>query len=216
MRPPPAPAGKALAPEFAFIAIIRMVNHFARFGFSPRPWIDSELLKQRFLDISASVHPDKVTDKTAAEQEFKQINEGYNVLRGSRSRLLHLLDLRGHPRQEHVQNVPAEVMEFFPAVAAATQSADTLIKQKSSAASPMLKVQLMDAGLEQIDQIQALQSNIRAVIARIEDRLSTISVNWPENPEPPLLKELGTAASALGFLDRWSSQLQERIGALTF
>jgi DnaJ-domain-containing protein 1 len=193
-----------------------MVNHFARFGFPPRPWIDSELLKQRFLDISASVHPDKVTDKTAAEQEFKQINEGYNVLRSSRSRLLHLLDLRGHPRQEHVQTVPAEVMEFFPAVAAATQSADTLIKQKSSAVSPMLKVQLMDAGLEQIEQIQALQSRIRAVIATIEDRLSTISVSWPEYPEPPLLKELGTAASALGFLDRWSSQLQERIGALTF
>ena len=80
----------------------------------------------------------------------------------------------------------------------------------------MLKVQLMDAGLEQIEQIQALQSRIRAVIATIEDRLSTISVNWPEYPEPPLLKELGTAASALGFLDRWSSQLQERIGALTF
>lgn len=193
-----------------------MVNHFARFGFAPRPWIDPELLKERFLDLSATTHPDKASDKSSAETQFKEINEAYNVLRNSRSRLLYLLELHGLPKQEHVQNVPPEVMQFFSSVAAITQQADQLIKHKTAATSPMLKVQFMDQGLDQIDRMQELQRNLASAISAIETRLKAASESWSESPAPAILQELATSAAALGFLERWSAQLHERIAALTF
>ena len=216
-----------------------MTSHFARFGFTPSPWIDPELLKQRFLELSAAHHPDKATEKARAEQDFQAINQSYNILRNTRARLLHVLELHGRAKQEHVQNVPAEVMPFFMEVASVTQRADALIKQKSTATSPMLKVQLMKQALNETESIQSLQAKLKASIDRIEAQLK----RWAEAPteagwreaqprsgsflnrtdlaELPAL-DLGTldqfaqSAAALGFLERWSAQLNERIGALTF
>lgn len=193
-----------------------MSNHFARFGLTPSPWVGIDLLKQRFLELSAAHHPDKATDKNRAEQEFQAINQSYNILRNSRARLLHLLELHGRPKQEHVQNVPAEVMPFFMEVAHVTQRADALIKQKSAATSPMLKVQLMDQALNQTENIQSLQAKLRTSINQIEAQLKLTADNFPAVPTPPTLNQLAQAAAALGFLERWSTQLQERIGALTF
>jgi curved DNA-binding protein CbpA len=193
-----------------------MSNHFARFGLTPSPWIDPELLKQRFLELSAAHHPDKATDKVAAEQEFQAVNQAYNILRNSRARLLHLLELHGRAKQEHVQNVPAEVMPFFMEVAAVTQRADALIKQKSAATSPMLKVQLMDQALNKTETIQNLQAKLRASINQIEGQLKLAANNFPATASASALDQLSHFAAALGFLERWSTQLQERIGALTF
>ena len=195
-----------------------MVNHFARFGFAPSPWMDAEELKERFLELSATAHPDKAAaaDKVGAEQEFRELNEAFNVLRHSRARLLHLLEVCGVAKQEHVQNVPAAALEFFAEVAAITKQADALIKEKAAAGSPMLKVQLMEKGLEQIEAMQELQEKLRGKIAGIEETLKQASQEWPRSPEPAAIKMLGEAAAALGFFEKWNAQLQERIGTLTF
>jgi hypothetical protein len=194
------------------------VNHFARLGFEPRPWLDPELLKQRFVELSAQTHPDKAapSDKAGSEKTFQQLNESYQVLRTTRSRLLHLLELSGLPKQEHVQNVPPDALEFFAEVAGITKDADTLIKEKSAAASPMLKVQIMERALDHASVIQFLQEKLRERIDIIEDRLKTLSTTWSEPPGASTLTELKESAAALGFLDRWTSQLQDRIASLTF
>jgi curved DNA-binding protein CbpA len=193
-----------------------MVNHFARFALRPVPWIDAEVLKARFLELSAKAHPDKAADKVQAEAEFKELNEAYTVLRNPRTRLLHLLELHGVGKQEHVQAVPAEVMKFFAEIAAVTQQAEAIIKQKAVANSPMLKVQMMEQGLEVIDRMQGVQGRLRSTITEIEQRLEAAAETWPDQPDSSSLQALSTAAAALGFLERWSAQLQERIGALTF
>ena len=195
-----------------------MPNHFARFGLEPRPWVDPESLKQRFLELSGETHPDKAApeEKANFEKNFQQLNEAYQILRVTRSRLLHLLELSGLPKQEHVQNVPADALEFFAQVAAVTRDADNLIKEKSATTSPMLMVQLMERALNQVTIIQSLQEGLRARTTEIEDRLKTLSASWSQPPTDVALKLLKEAAAALGFLDRWTAQLQERIGSLTF
>ena len=195
-----------------------MPNHFARFGLEPRPWLDPESLKQRFLELSAETHPDKAApnDKPAFEKSFQQLNESYQILRSTRSRLLHLLELSGLPKQEHVQNVPPDALEFFAQVAGVTKDADHLIKEKSAASSPMLKVQLMERALEHASAIQSLQEQLRARTSAIEDRLKTLSATWTQPPAASTLNSLKEPAAALGFLDRWTAQLQERIASLTF
>jgi DnaJ-domain-containing protein 1 len=195
-----------------------MLNHFAPFGFEPRPWIDAELLKQRFLELSAERHPDKAVpaEKAEFEKEFQQLNESYQIIRSTRVRLLHLLELSGLPKQEHVQNVPPDALEFFAQVAAVTKDADNLIKEKAAASSPMLKVQLMERALDQATAIQSLQEELRGRIGAIEDRLRMLSADWTEPASVAALNTIKESAAALGFLERWTAQLQERVGALTF
>lgn len=192
------------------------MNHFERFTLEPRPWIDPAILKDKFLQLSAEAHPDKApqTDKAEAEQRFQQTNEAYNILRDTRSRLLHLMELSGRPRQEHVQEVPPVALEFFSTVAATTKRADALVKEKESICSPMLRVQLMDKVLAEIDVMQDLQARLREKIAAIEEALARI--DWPAHPPANSLLSIAETAAALGFLDRWNAQLQERIGTLTF
>jgi len=194
------------------------MNHFTRFGLEPRPWIDLEGLKEKFLKLSAETHPDKVaaTEKSSSERHFQELNESYNVLRNTRARLLHLMELSGLPKQEHVQDVPAAAMELFPLIASATKRADALIREKAAAGSPMLKVQLMGRGLQEIETLQELQRRISESIQGIEDSLKALDAGWSPPPSAPALKRVQEAAAALGFLERWNGQLQERIGALTF
>lgn len=195
-----------------------MANHFARFGFEQRPWLDPESIKQRFLELSAETHPDKAaaTDKAGAEKNFQELNESFQVLRSTRSCLLHLLEISGVPKLEHVQNVPPDALDFFAEVAGVTKEADKIIKEKADASSPMLKVQIMERALEHASVIQTLQEKLRGRTRIIEDRLKTLSTNWGKPPAGSAIDSLKECAAALGFLDRWTGQLQERLGALTF
>ena len=195
-----------------------MENHFARLGFEPRPWLDPELLKSRFIELSATMHPDKAAaeNKSTSERDFQDLNTAFNTLRNTRSRLLHLLAISGAPKAEHIQNVPPSALQYFSPVAEATNRADTLIKRKSAATSPMLKVQLMEEALPQIDAIQSLQHQLQQNITAIEETLKQTTNTWREPPTPALLTQLSESAAALGFFERWQAQLQERVGALTF
>jgi DnaJ-domain-containing protein 1 len=194
------------------------MDHFARFGLLPRPWIDPDLLREKFLALSAEKHPDKAVaeEKLAAENEFKEINQSYQVLNNTRLRLLHLLEISGIPKQEHAQNVPAAALEFFPLVAEAAKRADGLLKEKGAANSPMLKVQFVEKSLVETEQIQQVQARIGQRIKVMEERLKEIDQQWPSRPAATDLAILEDCAGALGFLDRWRSQLQERLFALAF
>jgi curved DNA-binding protein CbpA len=194
------------------------MDHFARFGLEPRPWLDADALKESFLRLSAEAHPDKAqaSEKEFSERHFQELNESYHVLRTTRLRLLHLLELCGAPKEQQVQDVPPAAIEFFPVVAGATRRADALIQEKAAAGSPMLKVQMMERGLEEVEALQELQGRLGEKIRGIEDSLKALDEKWSPAPSPGGLKAVREAAAALGFLERWNAQLQERIGALTF
>lgn len=194
------------------------MNHFDRLGFNPQPWIDGEVLKKKFTELSSQSHPDKAAqlDKQSAEKEFQELNASYNILRNSRSRLLHLLELSGAAPAQHIQNVPPAALELFTTIAAAEKRADALVKEKAAASSPMLKVQLMDRSLHEIETIQLIQAGIVERISQIEAGLRETNAAWTPNPPFAALTSLQEAAAALGFLERWRVQLQDRIGQLTF
>ena len=192
------------------------MNHFARFGFEPKPSIDLDALKERFLAQCAAQHPDKAADKSTAEGDFQELNRAYNVLRNSRERLLHLLELSGGSGQQQIQEVPPVALEFFSDIAACMKRADALLKEKNGSNSPMLKVQLMQKGLEEIDAMQSLQGRISSSIKAVEDSLLDLNGEWSRVPSEAAMKRAREAAAALGFLERWNAQLQQRIGELTF
>src|SRR5262245_34160130 len=60
---------KVSAPEYAARRAIPMLDCFALLEQPRRPWLDSETLKNKFLDLSARVHPDRVHQASEAERK---------------------------------------------------------------------------------------------------------------------------------------------------
>ncbi len=190
------------------------MDHFATLELPRSVWIDPEALKERFLQLSSKVHPDKAPDgdeRKRAEAAFKELNESFGILRNTRTRILHLLELEGTPRPKHVQNVPAAALEFFGLVAEITRRADEILKQKIAAVSPMMKVQAFEKGLELTDEIQQLQNRIVQKIAALESELKNPDL---EKLSSENIRALQNISAAIGFLDRWRGQLQERLAGL--
>lgn len=195
-----------------------MLDHFATLGLPRTPWIEPDSLKQRFLELSAQRHPDKsASEKAEAEAGFRTLNEAFTTLRTTRTRLLHLLELEGAGRPAHVENIPPAALEFFGPIAEITRRTDALLKEKAAAASPMLKVRFFEKALDALDAVQALQQRVQARISEVEAGLQQAAAPWGQaGQRPRLVAEFQKAAAALGFLERWNAQLQEKAAALTF
>src|ERR1700722_13850489 len=93
-----------------------MNDNFALFNEPRRPWIDPDLLKEKFLALSAQFHPDRVhqssePERRAASERFAEINAAYNCLREPKDRLRHLLELELGRKPADIQRVPAEMMD---------------------------------------------------------------------------------------------------------
>lgn len=203
-----------------------MPDFFAILGQPRLPALDLEQLREAFLRRSTEAHPDKAgpRDKPAAEKQFAEINAAYNILRHSRPRLLHLLELEGLPPVPHVQSAPPEVTPFFAPVAELTRAADEFLARRRKASSPMLQAQFFAEALDWTDQIQAVQSRLHQQIRALEDELLPMNLVWAKAPPLPdltraaalPLERVQQITTILGFFERWNSQLQERLTALAF
>jgi DnaJ-domain-containing protein 1 len=193
------------------------MDHFAVFQLVPQPWLDLDSLKDHYLRLSVISHPDKASpeNKATAEADFTSLTESYNILRNTRQRLLHLLELRGIRDRAHVQRVPPAALEFFTPIANITALAEDVLKEKARAHSPMLQVSCFGRALEITDSLQTLQEQLAQRIRAIELKVQDCSKQWVEGASEPIT-EIQDAATALGFLERWSAQIQRLLAALAF
>src|SRR5262245_19249321 len=77
-----------------------VADYFALLSQPRRPWLDPEQLKNRFIELSGQLHPDRVhasssEEKRLAQQNYTEINAAYQCLLHPRDRLAHLLELEG-------------------------------------------------------------------------------------------------------------------------
>lgn len=75
-------------------------DHFAELGLARAHALDRELLEQRYLELAARHHPDKVANEAASERRRATarsgaINQAYRVLRDPVARAEHLCALAG-------------------------------------------------------------------------------------------------------------------------
>ena len=190
------------------------------------PLLDLEALKGEFIRISAEAHPDKAGAKRKAEAEgrFAELNAAYKTLGQTRSRLMHLLELEGVPPAPHVQSVPGEVMEFFGPMGEITRGVDEFLERKRRASSPILQAQLFEEGLGWTERIQEVLGRVRERIKGLEEELGGMNAVWEkagwagegERREKLPLRRVEEIAGALGFLERWRGQLEERLTPLAF
>lgn len=206
-----------------------MTDNFALLLEPRLPWIDAEMLKQKFFPLSAPFHPDRVhrgtdTEKLSANQRYAELNAAYNCLREPKERLLHLLELELGKKPSDIQKIPPGTMDLFVEVGQTCRDADAFLVERSKVTSPLLKVQLFERGHEWTDKLNALQRKINFKRDELATELRELNPIWQN--APPIgspdrvaalpLERLEQIYRIFSYIARWSEQLQERVVQLSF
>jgi DnaJ-domain-containing protein 1 len=206
-----------------------MTDYFAFLHEPRRPWLDPELLKARFLALSAEVHPDRVhgasaAEKDSANQRFVDLNTAYHCLREPRDRLVHLLELESGEKPKKVQPIAADTTELAMEVGQLCRAVDSLIAERAKVSSPLLKVQFFERSLEWTERLKALHRKVEARREQSLDELKRMNVAWEAAPAIGTasrlnylpLEKLDQAYRSFSYISRWTEQMQERIVQLSF
>jgi curved DNA-binding protein CbpA len=195
-----------------------VTDYFALFGESRRPWLDADVLKQKFLSLSAIVHPDKIhaaneADKQAATKKFADLNAAYNSLLVPKSRLLHLLELEKGAKPGDVQQIPPVLADLFAGVAAMCRDADRFLAEKAKIVSPLLQVQLFERSQGWIEQLNGLQKKLGGFHDELLAKLKWLDEQWTADgsSHAVLLNDLENLYRLFSYFNRWNAQIRERI-----
>ncbi|MBM3839926.1 MAG: hypothetical protein FJ398_18540 [Verrucomicrobia bacterium] len=205
-----------------------MPDYFAHLQFPRRPWIDSDSLKEKFLALSATAHPDRLhsaseAERNAANQRSAEINAAYHCLREPKDRLRHLLEIESETRPVEIERLPSSAADLAFQVGQICRNVDAFLREKSKVTAPLLQSQYFEKALEWVDQLQALKQSIRAKREEVADELKAMNPVW--EGAPPVgtgerrrvlpLDRLEQVYRTLSYLSRWDEQLGARIVRLS-
>ena len=205
-----------------------MTDCFALLDEPRRPWLDAAALKAKFLARSAALHPDRfhnapAAERAAAQESYTSLNAAFTTLRDPKDRLQHLLELESGSKPGNIQATPTDLTDLFFAVGQLCRDVDFFLLEKGRANSPLLKVKMFRRAMEWTNQINTLQTRLRAKQAEAEAELQAMNGAWAAAPSDPIarraalpLARLEPLYRRLSFLSRWTGQLQERQVTLAF
>lgn len=196
-----------------------MVDYFELLQEPRRPWLDPEQLKNKFLSISANLHPDRVHGSSSAEKESAQdrytgLNTAYENLRQPKQRLAHLIELESGEKPPAIQSAPGELMDLFMRIGALCSEVDKFAAEKRSVTSPLVRVGLFARSQELTYKVTSLQKVLTGRTEEAERSLQSLNKAWENQVHGAgqlPLKELEELYRVFSYLSRWSAQLQERL-----
>jgi DnaJ-domain-containing protein 1 len=205
-----------------------VVDYFALLQEPRRPWLDPDLLKSKFLTLSAEAHPDRVhghspDEKQSAQNRYTDLNTAYQTLREPKNRLAHLLELESGQKPSAIQSAPGELMDLFLEIAGVCRQVDKWVEEKHAESSPLLQVTLFERGQALGEKLTALQQIVKQRSEAAEKALQSLDSAWeptrpagtqPEASQLPLA-HLEECYRTFSYLSRWSAQLQERFVQLS-
>jgi curved DNA-binding protein CbpA len=201
-----------------------MPDYFTLLDEPRRPWLEADSLKQKFLTLSANLHPDKIhsasdAEKNAAAKQFAELNAAYNCLSEPKSRLLHLLELELGAKPKDIQTIPSTLADLFAEVSTACRSADGFLAEKSKVTSPLLQVQLFERGQDWVEKLNGLQRKLNELRGQLTDELKSSDAKWISADavsRREILPKLEELYRLFGYFNRWNNQIQERVVQLSF
>jgi len=201
-----------------------MTDNFLLLNEPRGPWLDADLLKQKFLALSASLHPDKIhsasdAEKNIAAKKFAELNAAYNSLLEPKSRLLHLLELELGAKPKDIQTIPSALADLFAEVSMVCRSADGFLAEKSKVTSPLLQVQLFERGQDWVEKLNVLRRKLNELREKLTEELKSLDAQWISTDavsRKEILPKLEELYRLLGYFNRWNGQIQERVLQLSF
>ena len=136
-----------------------MTDYFALFNEPRRPRLDAEALKQKFLALSATVHPDRVHNLGEAERVTAEgalcmeLNTAYNHVCGNPKNDCSICSSLNTARCfKDIQRIPSDLMDLSLEVGKACREADAFLAEKARVPSPLLQVTFFERGQEFADK----------------------------------------------------------------
>jgi ABC-type transporter Mla subunit MlaD len=201
-----------------------MTDNFALLNEPRRPWLDTDLLKKKFLALASDAHPDRVhgaseSEKAKVTQRYTQLNAAFNCLAEPKLRLLHLLELELGAKPKDIQQIPVALADLFAEVANTCRSADGFLTEKSKATSPLVQVQLFERGQDWVEKLNGLQRTLNGLREQLNTELKSLDTRWlaaDATARRELLPKLEELYRFFGYFNRWNNQIQERVVQLSF
>ncbi len=200
-----------------------MTDNVALLNEPRRPWLEADLLKQKFLALASDAHPDRVHNASEAEKaevttHYAQLNAAYNCLAEPKLRLLHLLELELGAKPKDIQQIPTALADLFAEVANSCRSADAFLVEKNKATSPLLQVQLFERGQDWVEKLNALQRKLNELREKLTGELKSLDAQWISADAAvrrEILPKLEELYRLFGYFNRWNNQIQERVVQLS-
>jgi hypothetical protein len=131
-----------------------MIDHFALLEQPRKPWLDVDLLKEKYHALARVSQPDE------------KLNEAYRVLRDPKSRLEYLLG----PNERTSDSVPNELVDLFMAIAPVLHKID--INDAARVEELLARVTgEYDRALEGLRAADSAWPDNRAEVVQIHQRL---------------------------------------------
>ena len=197
-------------------------DYFSLLNQPRRPWLDADLLKQKFLTLSANAHPDKIhsasdAEKSAAAKSFAELNAAFTCLADPKSRLLHLLELELGAKPKDIQQIPSALADWFAEIATTCRHADSFLAEKGKVTSPLLQVQLFERGQDWVEKLNALQKKLNGLREEANGKLKSLDEQWVKtDSRTEILPKLEELYRLFGYFNRWQNQILERVVQLSF
>jgi hypothetical protein len=201
-----------------------MTDHFALLNEPRRPWLDADLLRQKFLALASDAHPDRThnagePEKIETTKRYTQLNAAFTCLAEPKLRLLHLLELELGAKPKDIQQIPAALADLFAEVATVCHTVDGLLVEKGKVTSPLLQVQLFARAQEWIEKLNSLQRKLNALLEQLTNRLKALDAQWISTDATlrrEIMPKLEELYRLFGYFNRWNGQIQERVVQLSF
>ncbi len=200
-----------------------MIDNFALLNETRRPWLEADVLKQKFFALSANLHPDKIHpanefEKNIAAKKFVELNAAYNCLADPKLRLLHLLELELGAKPKDIQTIPAALADLFAEIATCCRNVDGFLAEKKRATSPLIQVQLFGRGQDWVEKLNGLQRKLNELRTQLTGELKSLDEQWIAagiNSRREILPKVEEVYRLFGYFNRWNNQLQERVVLLS-
>jgi DnaJ-domain-containing protein 1 len=200
-----------------------VTDYFALLNEPRRPWLETDLLKQKFLTLASEAHPDRVhnaseSEKAQATQRYAQLNAAYHCLAEPKLRLLHLLELELGAKPKDIQQIPAALADLFAEIAQDCRSADGFLAEKSRTTSPLVQVQLFGRGQDWVEKLNILQNKLNELRETLMNALRSLDAQWNSAnavSRREILPKVEELYRLFSYFNRWNSQIQERVVRLS-
>ena len=191
------------------------MDYFALLDEPRKPWIDTGLLKDKFMEMSARYHPDKFPQATPEERErisarYAELNAAYQCLSHTRDRLLHLIELETGKPPSDVQRIPPGTSDLFMQIGQTCAQAAAFLEKQPQTDSPILKAKRFVEQMEWTDKLTDFQNQLQGISDKLEEALKRMNTDM-ENGAPLPLERLEEIYRSASYINRWTDQIREKI-----
>jgi curved DNA-binding protein CbpA len=183
-----------------------MTDFFALFDQPRQPWLEAEIVKEKYHQLTRVAHPDAGARST--DIKFEEVNEAYRVLSDPKLRIEHLLTLEGHPPSATNRVPPEDLQSLFLQIGTLSRKSQRFLSGRTNEHSAIAQSLVKGEVLELRSQVERLLLELTHSYETCLVQLEELNESWNQNRSMAAV-QLQTLHDRISYLSRWIAQLKE-------